>query len=142
MDPLYHHLSPEQPLPELEARPFRAILIADMEASRDWRNRVADWLVDRGCLYFIAWGVDCEVWHDTVDEANLEAFDYGDIPDDRFVMTTWHAKDPLSEALWFAGNCANHPDVQLEATIIFHVAPEAQGKHVLQTYRESQELAG
>lgn len=120
----YLHLSPDHALPSVEARPYRAFLIAEQSVAQAWRNEVASWLVKSGCLYFIAWGVDCEAWHDTVDWTNLEAFDFGDIPDDRFVMTTWHDKEPLSEALWFAGNCASHPDIELVDTVIVHVARE------------------
>ncbi len=138
MKPVYLHLPPEQLAQDIVARPFRAIMIADVAVSEAWRNQIAEWLVQRGCLYFVAWGVDCEAWHDSVDWANLSAFDYADIPDDRFVMTSWHADEPLSDALWFAGNCASHPHVNLQETIIFHVSSTAQSAAILQAYRESQ----
>lgn len=47
----------------------------------------------------------------------LKIFDYGDIRDDKFVMTTSHAEEPLSEALWFARNCAFYPDVDAATDI-------------------------
>ena len=134
----YLHLSPNDPPPPVEARPHRVVLIAQQAARQDWRNEVASWLVASGCLYFIAWGVDCEAWHDAVDWTVLEALDFGDIPDDRFVMTTWHDKEPLSEALWFAGNCASHPEIDLADTVIVHVAGEERRDATLKLYRESQ----
>ncbi|MEK7342221.1 MAG: hypothetical protein AABZ73_00175 [Pseudomonadota bacterium] len=134
----YLHLSPDDPLPSVEVRPYRAVLISEQAVSEVRRNEVASWLLESGCLYFIAWGIDCEAWHDTVDWRHLEAFDFGDIPDDRFVMTTWHDKEPLSEALWFAGNCASHPDIELSGTVIVHVAREERRVATLELYSKSQ----
>ncbi|KQN04893.1 hypothetical protein ASE85_07875 [Sphingobium sp. Leaf26] len=136
----YLHLSLDHPLPSAEVRPYRAVLISEQSVSEVWRNEVASWLLESGCLYFIAWGIDCEAWHDTVDWANLKAFDFGEIPDDRFVMTTWHDKEPLSEALWFAGNCASHPDIELLDTVIVHVAREERRVATLELYDESQTM--
>ncbi|WP_093018238.1 DUF7684 family protein [Sphingobium sp. YR768] len=134
----YLHLSPDHALSRVEARPYRVVLIAEQAVNQVWRDEVASWLLGSGCLYFIAWGVACEEWHDAVDWTVLEAFDFGDIPDDRFVMTTWHDKEPLSEALWFAGNCASHPNVELADTLIVHVTREEQRAATLQLYSESQ----
>ncbi|HEX7821826.1 MAG TPA: hypothetical protein VF463_14550 [Sphingobium sp.] len=136
----YLHLPPDHPPPSVTARPYRAVLIAEQAVSEGWRNDVASWLVETGCLYFIAWGVACEAWHDAVDWANLNVFDFGDIPDDRFIMTTWHDKEPLSEALWFAGNCASHPSVEFTDTVIVHVAQDERRAATLELYGESQEM--
>ncbi|WP_373928624.1 hypothetical protein QTN93_19210 [Sphingomonas aerolata] len=153
----YVHLRPDEAPPAMVARPYRAVMIAKLDTSQSWRNDMASWLVQSGCLYFIAWGTDCEAWHDTVDWTVLEGFNFGDIPDDKFVMTTWHDKEPLAEALWFAttwhdkeplaealwfaGHSASHPDVVLHETVIVHVAPEEQRVATLQCYNESQGLA-
>ena len=110
----YVHLAPNESHPQLTSGPLRVIIVSETTVSDDWRSSTARWLVDGGCLYAVAWGRECEKWHDAVDWAVLETFDYGDIPDDNFVMTTWHAEERLSEALWFAGNCAFHPHVELK----------------------------
>jgi hypothetical protein len=136
----YLHLSPGDTPPDAEKGPYRAVLIADEDASQDWRNEVASWLVESGCLYFIAWGVACEAWHGTVDWTVLEAFDFDDIPDNKFVMTTWHDKEPLSEALWFAGHAASHPNIDLTRTLIVHVARDAQRETILALYDKSQAM--
>ncbi|WP_334184471.1 DUF7684 family protein [Novosphingobium sp.] len=132
------HLSPNHSLPSVEPRPYRVVLIAERAVAQVWRDEVASWLVDRGCLYFIAWGVACEDWHDAVDWTVLEAFDFGEIPDDRFVMTTWHSKETLPEALWFAENCATHPNVDLTDTLIVHVTYDEKRAATLQLYSQSQ----
>lgn len=141
MEPRYIHLRPEDAPPDLMNAPYRTVIIASQVVSEDWLNRIAQWVVAIGSLYVVAWGVDCEKWHDGVDWAVLEVFDFGEIPDDRFVMTTWHSNEPISEAFWYAGHCAVHSDVELTETIILHVAVEAQSAAMLQTYRDSQVMA-
>jgi hypothetical protein len=136
----YLHLTPEQALPELPSGPFLVIIVAEANVTGEWQDRTADWLVECGCLYAVAWGVDCEKWHDSVDWAALRKFDFGDIPDDQFIMTTWHNDEPLTEAFWFAGNCGHHPDVELTRSIILHISSEARGEELLRIYHQSQVL--
>jgi len=136
----YLHLSRGDEPPTLQHSPFCAVIVAEADASEDWRERITEWLVQSGCLYAVTWGQDCEKWHDSVDGANLREFDYGDIPEDRFVMTTWHEKKPLEEALWFAGQCAFHPTVTLKNTVIIDVSAEPREAAILKAFRESQEL--
>jgi hypothetical protein len=87
----------------------------------------------------MAWGKDCSAWDSSVDEANLVRFDYGEIPEDDFVMTTWHADEPLEEAFWFSQFCAMHPSLELEKTYIVHISPEAKEAAMLQTFAAAQE---
>jgi hypothetical protein len=134
----YLHLHPGDPPPPLKGGPFRAVIVSEVEVVEDWRKQIAKWLVKDGCLYAVTWGVECEAWHDAVDWAVLEEFEFGDIPDDRFVMTTWHAKEPLSEALWFAGQCAFHPDVELDKTLLLQISDEPRRTEMLDTYAVSQ----
>ena len=93
-------------------------------------------MVRVGCLYMMAWGVACSAWDDSVDEANLEAFGYGHIPEDRFVMTTWHERDPLEEVFWFAKYNAHHPTAKLDQTVILHIGGEEKKHEFLSSYAE------
>ncbi|MCA9560068.1 MAG: hypothetical protein KC583_16085 [Myxococcales bacterium] len=63
-------------------------------------------LVDTGCVYAMAWGLDCSLWDDSIDRANIERFKDREIPDAQFVMTTWHERESIEEVLWFAKVCA------------------------------------
>ncbi len=72
----------------------------------------------------MAWGEDCASWDDSVDLANLEGFDFGEIPDDEFVMTTWHENEPLRQVFWFAKEVANHPAVKLDNFLILHIGAD------------------
>ena len=108
--PDYLQLPPEVlPVGDGPLRPFLAFIFIRDTVTPEWQWAISKWLVAAGCLYMCAWGPDCSSWDDSVDYANLEAFSYGDIPEDRFVMTTWHDEEPLEEALWFAKYTAQHP---------------------------------
>lgn len=134
---LYLHLAPDQTPPQLLHEPFRVIIVSEAEVTQEWCKRVTEWLLKSGCLYVVAWGTECEKWHDTVDWLNVEEFD-GNIPEDRFVMTTWHTDEPLSEAMWFAGQCAYHSTVELSNTLVLHIASQAREADLLETYAASQ----
>jgi hypothetical protein len=135
----YLHLPEGRKPPEHEGgAPFRAIIVADQSVDAIWRSLVTGWLVRSGCLYALAWGTDCEAWHDDIDEALLVAFDFNDIPEDRHVMTTWHNDELLSEVFWFAGFCATHETVDLDQTLIVHIAPKERETEMRRAYAEAQ----
>jgi hypothetical protein len=56
-------------------------------------------LVEKGLVVLCAWGPDCERVHDLFDKAAREKNDA--LTGDDVVMTFWHAKETLIEALWF-----------------------------------------
>jgi hypothetical protein len=139
--PRYLHLPPGYSPPDLAGiAPFKAVLVAECEVAPEWQSRVCDWLVRSGCLYAVAWGVKCEAWHDGVDLAHLAMFNYEPSPEDKFVMTSWHEGEPLSEAFWFSEMCASHPTIELEAYIV-HIAPESREAEMIAAYRAAQTLA-
>ena len=133
--PTYVHLRPGEDPPTVAPQSYRIVIIAEASGSDDWREEIAEWIWQIGSRYVVAWGQLCEAWHDSVDFANLAAFDFGDVPDKDHIMTTWHSDEPLSEAFWFAEFCAYHPDVQLVDTILLHIAEEERKGPMLETYR-------
>ena len=122
-DPVaYVRIAEGEPLPDITAHaPFRAVVVIDAPYSQDWQKEVSDWLVASGCLYMMAWGEDCSSWDDSVDYANLDAFSYGKIPDESFVMTTWHERQTLIDVFWEAQFAAEHGDVLLKSSVIVHI---------------------
>ena len=123
--------------PVLAQAPFRAIVVIDAEVSAHWRAEVSKWLIDCGCLYMLAWGCDCSLWDDSLDIANLESFGFGEIPEDKFVMTTWHAEEELAQVFWFSRNCASHPAVELERTVIFHISDGERENEFIAMYQDA-----
>ena len=131
----YLQLEPESNLPDISSmKPFRTVVIVDDKPTSEWQAKVSEWLVRSGCLYMMAWGKDCSSWDDSVDSANLEEFNFGDIPEDKFVMTTWHEKDSLSETFWFSQHNAFHPAVKLQNTVILHISRNNREKELLAGY--------
>jgi hypothetical protein len=135
---IYLHVKPGAVLPDApRLAPFRAVIIAEAQVSPDWQAAASDWLVQSGCLYAMAWGVNSSSWDDSVDVANMEQFDFKEIPQDRFVMTTWHEDETLAEVFWFSKNNAFHPTVDLENTLLLHIATEEREKEVVRSYAEA-----
>jgi hypothetical protein len=56
--------------------------------------------VERGLVYFCAWGNRCEVVHDAVDQADLCRIER-QTSEDYVIMTTWHSNESLLEAFWY-----------------------------------------
>ncbi|QBB72302.1 hypothetical protein ELE36_19075 [Pseudolysobacter antarcticus] len=102
-----------------------------------WRIIASEWLVKSGCLYMLAWGDECSLWDDLVDIANLEEFGYSEIPDEAFVMTTWHESQTLEEVFRFTKGFAIHPHVELKRTLILHIAESDMQTAFLQMYNDA-----
>ena len=135
----YFRIAEGEPLPDLKPlAPYRAVVVLAADYSSDWQNEVSDWLVRTGCLYMMAWGPNCSSWDESVDWSNIVEFDFEDIPDDRFVMTTWHEHEPLDEVFWFAGICASHGLVEIEHSVILHVSLEEDEEKMLRRFRAAQ----
>ncbi len=84
---------------DLATRYFVCLIAADSEDTpREKLSALVQNLVASGCAYLAAWGAGCEALHDIADQKIAELSE-----DNRHlleVMTTWHDKEPLSEALW------------------------------------------
>lgn len=134
----YLRLEPGFPLPVIKAGPsYRAIVVVDSPVEPGWQAQVSRWLVDSGCLYMMAWGADCSSWDDAVDTANLEAFNYQEIPEEKFVTTTWHDKEPLKEVFRFAKNTAHHPKIARLRTLVVHISTKDLEKELRNEYESA-----
>jgi hypothetical protein len=117
-------------------RAFKCVVLINGPATAEWRETVSRWLVDSGCLYMMAWGEACTLWHDSVDLANLKKFNYGDIPDDQLVMTTSHDRESLEDVFFFAKHCASH-DVDLTALLILDIGTIGRKFQLKELYAKS-----
>ncbi|MFZ3008246.1 MAG: hypothetical protein WA047_18930 [Phenylobacterium sp.] len=142
----YLHLPHGQEPPDFgPKRPYRAVVVVEQNTSPEWRAKVSDWLVQSGCLYMMAWGLDSSAWDDSVDWANLialggpEALGGEEISDDDFVITTWHDDEPLSETFWFSEHTAHHPTIPIDETIIVDVGPTDRGISLLEMLKAAQQ---
>ncbi|MBX9796229.1 hypothetical protein [Sphingomonas sp.] len=134
---IYLHLPAGGKPPTLSLPAFKAVVVINQDVTNEWRDLVSDWLVASGCLYMMAWGQECSAWDDSVDHAMLKVFDYNDVPDDRFVMTTWHENQPLSEPFWFSAFAASHPIIKLTQTVILDINAVDRERELLDAYEEA-----
>jgi hypothetical protein len=141
MMPHYVRIWPSEPLPEIARfSPFKAVVILDGEYSSEWQRDVSDWLVLSGCLYVMAWGPNCSSWDDSVDWSNIGRFEGSEIPDENFVMTTWHDHESLESVFWFAGASAYHPHVELNETILLDVGQQNREAEFLELFKSAKTL--
>ena len=136
----YLQLRPESPLPLQDVSglsPFRAVVVIQDPVTEKWQFEVSAWLVQVGCLYMMAWGSECSSWDDSVDVANLEQFHYEEVPEAKFVMTTWHENEPLKEVFWFSKNNAFHPVVEIKNTLILDISNTSHEREFLAEYNHA-----
>jgi len=138
----YVHLPAGSALPALQNTPRRMVVLIEQDVEADWQAEVSDWIVNSGCLYMMAWGRECSRWDDSVDMAMLEQFDFGDIPDEREVWTTWHENDTLEDVFFFCLSCAEHQNIALPTVTILHIAESDRRAEILDVFaKERAKLA-
>lgn len=87
-------------LPTISAPDSQFTLFVVADASSIGDDEIATLLhpwVTTKLMYFCAWGPHCERVHDTVDRLFRQLSD----SETRTLMTTWHADEPLEEAVWY-----------------------------------------
>ncbi|MES2318846.1 MAG: hypothetical protein V4631_15300 [Pseudomonadota bacterium] len=136
----YILLNPDEPAPACigsERTPCPMVVIIEAVVSPQWQGIVSDRIEECGCLYMMAWGIECSSWDDSVDWAQLAAFDFGDIPEENFLLTTWHEEEPLSEVFDYAKTSANHPTMEIKRTILLHISTQDKSAELLHAYADN-----
>jgi hypothetical protein len=131
-------------MPDVKAHaPFKAVVVIEGAYSPEWQDQVSRWLVDSGCRYMLAWGPDCSSWDDSVDYANILKFFPEEIPDDEYVMTTWHENQTLEDVFWQAQFNAqfSYNDVELTNALIVHVSNIDREEWMKAVFERSKTLA-
>jgi len=131
----YVQLTKNTILPDISRLgPFRCIVVVEEGVPETRQKEVSDWLVESGCLYMMAWGLDCGSWDTSVDIANLEIFDFKEVPEESYVSTSWHDDEPLSEVFWYSKHCAFHSTVEIENTVLLHISEIDKRSQYLSEY--------
>lgn len=134
----YIHLQPDDTLPDIsDLRPFKAIVVIEEEVPQIWQWDVCRWLVQSGCGFMMAWGTECSAWDEAVAEANLEAFNYEDVPPEHVVMTTAHEDEELADVFWFAKHRAHHAVHDLRNTVILHISQQEKKGEMESLYEDA-----
>lgn len=120
-----------------EMTQFKCLILVERDVGEDYRNEVSDTLVKSGCLFSIAWGRDCSAWDDSVDWAFLELYDFGDYPEQKAVITTWHDKETLEEVIRFAKHCTDYASVKLDDILVLDFVGQERGALIERLYLSS-----
>lgn len=134
----YFHLQPDDALPTLApSTPCKTIVLVESEVSQIWQWEVSRWLVASGCRYVLAWGKNCSEWEESVEEANLEQFNYEDIPQEQLVIATSHEDEELDEVFWFAKHRAHHPAHDLREVLVVHISDTPRREAMEKAYEDA-----
>jgi hypothetical protein len=134
---IYFQIQEGIELPSIkEFSPSKVVLIIETEVSDEWKNFVSQWIVSSESYYVMAWGRDCSSWDDSVDIANIAQYEC-DIPNDKFVTTTWHDDETLNEVFWFAKNCAFNEYHDFKEIIVLHVSENNQANEFTQAFKNA-----
>jgi len=137
-NPIYLHLKPGAEPADISAlSPYAAIVMIEDDVSPEWRSMISRWLVDTGCLYMIAWGKECALWDDVVDWCHLEKYDFGEYPEDGFLITCWFSDYVLEEVFEFAKVHVEHPAVELRQTVLLHISKQNNEVIFLKKYADA-----
>jgi len=119
-------------------KPFKCLILIDCKVGAGFRADLSRKIVDSVCLYAMAWGKECSLWDDSIEHAVVEKYE-GLIPDDRFVMTTWHEAEPLEDAMFFAKRVAllSYNDVPLATLLVFDIGQHERRSYVHNLYDQS-----
>ena len=121
------------PIPK-EMTKFKCLILIERKVSHEYQWEVSKALIEAGCLYSLAWGIDCTTWDDSVDWAFLEHYGYGEYPEDKHVMTTWHENDTLQETIEFAKSCTQYSDVKLDDILVLDFRAEQRASSIEELY--------
>ena len=77
------------------------ICIVDESVKEAERAKVSTEIVAAKCRDAVCWGYECSAWDTAIDWAYLETDKNFNLPDETFVMTTWHDDEPVEDAIDF-----------------------------------------
>jgi len=134
----YLQIHPQQALPDLDnMTPFKAIVIVEEAVPETWHWEVCRWLAKTMCRHAVIGGRDCIEWAESLEDANMEAFDYEAIPDDRLLVVTAMEDEELEEVFWFAKHRATHSAYALVDAVILHVSGKQEKERFENAYEST-----
>lgn len=118
---------------------YKCLLLIERPVPENFREEVSRVLVDTGCAFVMAWGLDCSLWDDSIDWANIEQFKDRAIPDEQFVITTWHEKESLPEVLRFAkvDAAASYSDEPLNDLLVLDFSRQNRAAFIQAAYERA-----
>lgn len=118
---------------------FRCVILIERAVDAAERAEVSRRLVKAGCLYAMAWGIDCSLWDDSIDEANIATFFPKSVPADQFVMTTWHSEETIDDVFFYAKHNAllSYDDLELVDLLVLDIGRFPREDEIREAYEQS-----
>ena len=89
------------------ASPFKGgdfallLVINDKAVSDNEQTALCKEIIEAGCRNAVCAGFKCSSWHDSIDFAFASTARDFDPPDDKYVMTTWHDDESITDVVEF-----------------------------------------
>lgn len=121
----YYWLNETGGLPDLsQYAPFKSLLSVDMPVNLERQEQISGWLINAGAMHVTIRGENCLSWKDSLRQANLDQVSIDDMQPEQFVMITTHAFEGLRSVFKQLKKHARHTHVDLNFTVIVHLAEE------------------
>lgn len=117
-----------------EMSEFKCLILIEREVGEEYRDEISRVLVKAGCLYALAWGIECSAWDDSIDWAYIQFHEFDDCPEEQFVTTTWHEDETLEEVVEFAKHCNAYDHPELKNTLVLDFSHQERGEFIKELY--------
>ncbi len=122
----YIWLADANDLPDInQYAPFKALLSVDEAVSTERQQQISIWLVIMGAMHVTIRGEDCLSWKESIRQANLDMVSLDEMQPEQFVMITIHPSEGLRSVFRQIKKHARHTHVDLDFTIIVHLAKQS-----------------
>ncbi len=113
-------------LPEVsQFAPFKVLLSVDMAVSAERQQQISTWLIKMGAMHVTIRGEDCSGWKASIREANLDKVSIDEMQPEQFAMITIHPYEGLRSVFKQLKKHARHTHVDLDFTLVVHMAKES-----------------
>ena len=98
------------------------LVISTRSITKVQRERIASDVVASRCQYALTYGNECQMWHDAIDMAGIDAGG----PESRFLMTTWHDDEPIEDVIDYLWWNTSYDYFEAERLAIVQIGPDAK----------------
>ena len=122
----YIHINEGNTLPDIsQYAPFKVLLSVDNAVNSQRQQDIANWLVQMGGMHVTVRAKEGSVWKSAIRKANLAKVNLDAMQPEQFVMVTMHPHVSLRNAFKLIKKHAWHTHVDLDFTVLVHVAEES-----------------
>ena len=97
---------------QFDSEAYPCLIFANQPTSIEFKSDVAERLIDTGCMYMVCGGLECELWHDIIDEVIVELKIDGNLDQSSLIMTTWHTEATMEDLAFFFTYVTHNPNIE------------------------------